>query len=283
MCTGHSVAESLAFGKHKDWPTHSIYLHTQLAQMAPVVQTLQSPLHLMAGPGQCLSMASLAAVVQTSHSEMYARGAVQFASLQARSIGQDATLSAQLTNCMEIMLNSAGASPAMVVPSIASKMQGCLASVRELRSQMHGLVADATHAEMNCMAAYERLGSSSRLLCIPSTGSGGGSMGIGASAVGSAAGASSSSAEANPAQHAQTSFLPPVFGGASPSAGPSSFGFAAYKPPPLGTGIEDVTGGGLGSGGAGPSLFPCTDFVICNMQCGGHGPWPSNPRHLGHC
>lgn len=189
--------------------------------MAPLVQTLQAPLHKMSGPGQCLSMASVAALIQACHSEMHASLVAQSACQQIKRINTDALLSAQLTQCVETMVNAAGTSPAMLVPSLASQMQACVITARELKGQIRELASQATNAEINCMAVHERLADSSKILGSSKDRPSGGSTRDSLRGPGSTAGSASGFAN----QLGPSPFFP-AFGGAGPSGGAGSSGGA---------------------------------------------------------
>ena len=67
------MPENLRHAKHKDWATNFVYQETMLAQLDPVVQALQAPLHLMTKPGRTVCVAALSAQIDQMQAELLAQ------------------------------------------------------------------------------------------------------------------------------------------------------------------------------------------------------------------
>ena len=181
----------LKFGKHKDWSTQQVYLIQELVQMMPVSQSLQAPLHLMAGPGQTLTMTSLAALVQVNHAEMMAAAAARDALSRSQSVGTDAALSSSLLNVVTSLLSGyASMGPLAALSQAQHQILGCQTIAGQLLATVRQLKMSTQEADILSQGVVEKLSTQSKLLS-SSDGGGGGRCGGGggAAAVGGGVGA----------------------------------------------------------------------------------------------
>jgi hypothetical protein len=162
--SGHSIAEILKFGKHKDWSVQQIYLIQELIQMMPVAQSLQSPLHLMSGPGQCLTISSLAALMQVQHAEMAAAAAARDALARSQTIGMDATLSSSVLQTLQALLSSLAGSPSMSLPTIQQQLLGCQTIAHQLLLTASQLKLNTQQSEVYLQGMLEHLQTQSKML-----------------------------------------------------------------------------------------------------------------------
>ena len=92
--------------------------------MMPVSQSLQAPLHLLAGPGQKLTISSLAALVQVHHQEMMASAAARDVLAKSQAIGTDAALSTNLLGVVNTLLTALSGSPAAALAATQQQVFG---------------------------------------------------------------------------------------------------------------------------------------------------------------
>ena len=154
----------LKFGKHKDWSVQQIYLIQELVEMMPIAQSLQAPLHLIAGPGRCLSLSSLAALMQVHHCEMATSAAARDALAKSQAIGIDGALSASLIHTLQGLLSSLAGSPAMAMPTVQQQLLGCQTIASHLLQTASQLKTTTQHNEVYLQGVLERLQTQSKML-----------------------------------------------------------------------------------------------------------------------
>ena len=121
--TGHGVSESQRLAKHKDWPTHAIYIHTMAAQLAPAVQSLQAPLFLSAASGRMLSTSSLAAQLSLIEGRLLAALADRNADRQINEATRECHLAVSLTEIIKTLIQSALSNPAQQLHTVTDRFE----------------------------------------------------------------------------------------------------------------------------------------------------------------
>jgi len=154
----------LKFGKHKDWSTQQVYLIQELVQLIPVSQSLQAPLHLMAGPGQSMSISSLAALMQVTVAEMSAEAAARDALGKSASIGTDAALATSLIKLVTSLLSGYSGSAVATLQSVQQNLLGCQTIANQLLMQTQTLTQATQQADVFLQGVVERVSTHSKML-----------------------------------------------------------------------------------------------------------------------
>ena len=132
--------------------------------MMPVSQSLQAPLHLLAGPGQKLTISSLAALVQVHHQEVQASAAARDALAKSQAIGTDAALSTNLLGVVNTLLTALSGSPAAALAATQQQVLGCQNIVFQLMQGVQKLSMATQQADIELQGVVEKVATRSKLL-----------------------------------------------------------------------------------------------------------------------
>jgi hypothetical protein len=268
----------LKFGKHKDWSTQQVYLIQELIEMMPVSQSLQAPLHLLAGPGQKLTISSLAALVQVNHLEMMASAAARDALARSQAIGTDAALSTNLLSVVNTLLTAFTGNPAAALASTQQQIMGCQNQVFQLMGAVQKLGTATQQADIELQGVVEKVATRSKLLSsdVHTDVSGAAPGGFSAATGGIADDRSDARSQAASQYNHGAGF------GHSSCSFFGASGFQASGPPaPAVEGFVGASDAGLtsGSGSKGQEKESKQEVKLtCNEVCGGKCYQPSDDR-----